>query len=122
MCGISFGQDGSYTHRNFITRINSDLANDLGNLVSRTVSMVEKYNDGILVVNDAKTEFDDELINLYKEIRVDFEKQMNDLMFHEALESVWRFVRRTNKYIDETMPWALAKDDSKKDLYFFLNI
>ncbi|EKX93543.1 Methionine--tRNA ligase [Peptostreptococcus anaerobius] len=112
---FSFGQDGSYTHRNFITRINSDLANDLGNLVSRTVSMVEKYNDGILVVNDAKTEFDDELINLYKEIRVDFEKQMNDLMFHEALESVWRFVRRTNKYIDETMPWALAKDDSKKD-------
>lgn len=112
---FSFGQDGSYTHRNFITRINSDLANDLGNLVSRTVSMVEKYNDGILVVNDAKTEFDDELINLYKEIRVDFEKQMNDLMFHDALESVWRFVRRTNKYIDETMPWALAKDDSKKD-------
>ncbi len=112
---FSFGQDGSYTHRNFITRINSDLANDLGNLVSRTVSMVEKYNDGILVVNDAKTEFDDELINLYKEIRVDFEKQMDDLMFHEALESVWRFVRRTNKYIDETMPWALAKDDSKKD-------
>lgn len=112
---FSFGQDGSYTHRNFITRINSDLANDLGNLVSRTVSMVEKYNDGILVVNDAKTKFDDELINLYKEIRVDFEKQMNDLMFHEALESVWRFVRRTNKYIDETMPWALAKDDSKKD-------
>ena len=103
---FSFGQDGSYTHRNFITRIN---------FVSRTVSMVEKYNDGILVVNDAKTEFDDELINLYKEIRVDFEKQMNDLMFHEALESVWRFVRRTNKYIDETMPWALAKDDSKKD-------
>lgn len=112
---FSFGQDGSYTHRNFITRINSDLANDLGNLVSRTVSMVEKYNDGILVANDAKTEFDDELINLYKEVRVDFEKQMNDLMFHEALESVWRFVRRTNKYIDETMPWALAKDDSKKD-------
>lgn len=112
---FSFGQDGSYTHRNFVNRINSDLANDLGNLVSRSVSMVEKYNDGVLVVNDSKTEFDDDLINLYKEIRADFENQMNDLMFHEALESVWKFVRRTNKYIDETMPWVLAKDESKKD-------
>src|SRR3712207_580471 len=112
---FSFGQDGSYTHRNFINRINSDLANDLGNLVSRTVSMVEKYNDGVLVVNDAKTDFDEDLIGLYKEVRADFEEQMNNLMFHEALESVWKFVRRTNKYIDETMPWILAKEEGKKD-------
>lgn len=113
---FSFGQDGSYTHRNFINRINSDLANDLGNLVSRTVSMVEKYNDGILVKNDATTEFDESLISLYKEVRVEFERQMNDLMYHEALESIWKFVRRTNKYIDETMPWALAKDEANKDV------
>ena len=112
---FSFGQDGSYTHRNFINRINSDLANDLGNLVSRTVSMVEKYNDGVLVVNDAGTEFDQDLINTYKEVRTDFEGQMNELMFHEALESLWKFVRRTNKYIDETMPWVLAKDEANKD-------
>ena len=112
---FSFGQDGSYNHRNFINRINSDLANDLGNLVSRTVSMVEKYNDGVLVVNDARTDFDQDLINTYKEVRTDFEGQMNELMFHEALESLWKFVRRTNKYIDETMPWVLAKDEANKD-------
>ena len=112
---FSFGQDGSYTHRNFINRINSDLANDLGNLVSRTISMVEKYNEGVLVVNDAGTEFDQDLIDTYKEVRADFEGQMNELMFHEALESLWKFVRRTNKYIDETMPWVLAKDEANKD-------
>lgn len=113
---FSFGQDGSYTHRNFVNRINSDLANDLGNLVSRTVSMVEKYNDGILVKNDAKTEFDESLIETYKQSRVDFEESMNEFMFHEALENIWKLVRRTNKYIDETAPWVLAKDEANKDI------
>lgn len=113
---FSFGQDGSYTHRNFVNRINSDLANDLGNLVSRTVSMVEKYNDGTLVKNDAKTEFDESLIETYKQSRVDFEESMNEFMFHEALENIWKLVRRTNKYIDETAPWVLAKDEANKDI------
>lgn len=113
---FSFGQDGSYTHRNFVNRINSDLANDLGNLVSRTVSMVEKYNDGILVKNDAKTEFDESLIETYKQSRADFEESMNEFMFHEALENIWKLVRRTNKYIDETAPWVLAKDEANKDI------
>lgn len=113
---FSFGQDGSYTHRNFVNRINSDLANDLGNLVSRTVSMVEKYNDGILVKNDTKTEFDESLIETYKQSRADFEESMNEFMFHEALENIWKLVRRTNKYIDETAPWVLAKDEANKDI------
>lgn len=112
---FSFGQDGSYTHRNFVNRINSDLANDLGNLVSRSVAMVEKYNGGILETPNCKTEFDESLIETAKLSREKFEQQMDKYQFHEALESVWKLVRRTNKYIDETAPWVLAKDETKKD-------
>ncbi|MGB5824724.1 MAG: methionine--tRNA ligase [Proteocatella sp.] len=110
-----FGQDGNYTNRNLITRINSDLVNDLGNLLSRTVSMVEKYNDSKVPTSKKATEFDASLIeiagNLYKKV----DKAMNEVQFSEAFEEIWKLVRRCNKYIDETTPWILAKDESKKD-------
>lgn len=112
---FSFGNDGSYTHRNFINRINSDLANDLGNLISRTAAMINQYKGGIVTKNDIKTEFDKELIEQAQKSYKLYEEKMDDLMFHEALDSIWQLVRRTNKYIDETTPWILGKDPSRSD-------
>lgn len=112
---FSFGNDGSYTHRNFINRINSDLANDLGNLISRTAAMINQYKGGIVTKNDIKTEFDKELIEQSQKSYKLYEEKMDDLMFHEALDSIWQLVRRTNKYIDETTPWILGKDPSRSD-------
>lgn len=111
----TFGHDGNYSTEALIKRINSDLANDLGNLVSRTVSMIEKYNSGI--VPDAKLE--DEYDKSLKEVALAaadrVEAEMDKFAFHSALEEIWILVRRANKYIDEKMPWVLAKDDAKKD-------
>lgn len=111
----TFGHDGNYSTEALIKRINSDLANDLGNLVSRTVSMIEKYNSGI--VPDAKLE--DEYDKSLKEVALAaadrVEAEMDKFAFHSALEEIWVLVRRANKYIDEKMPWVLAKDEAERD-------
>lgn len=111
---FSFGQDGSFTREKFLQRLNSDLANDLGNLVSRTVAMVDKYNEGIIPASSKEGEFDDSLKEIGINAAEKVEKFMDRLNFSGALEEIWKLVRRTNKYIDETMPWVLVKEDKER--------
>ncbi|EES92246.1 methionine--tRNA ligase [Clostridium botulinum] len=112
---IPFGQDGMYTSETFIKKTNSDLANDLGNLVNRTIAMINKYFDGVIPAPTAKDDIDDELIKVALEIPERVERKMDLLKIPEALDEIWTLVRRSNKYIDETMPWALAKEEDKKE-------
>ena len=112
---FSFGSDGSFNIEKFMQRLNSDLANDLGNLLSRTVSMIGKYNDGIIKDMGVREEVDDDLENLAVSVVDNVEKAMEHYEFSVALEAIWKLIRRTNKYVDETEPWKLAKDEDKKD-------
>ncbi len=112
---VSFGSDGVFTPESFVERTNFDLANDLGNLLNRTIAMVNKYNDGIIYKNDISTDYDESLEQVVQQSIVEYKEHMEQMKFSVALQHVWKLISRSNKYIDETMPWQLAKDESKKD-------
>lgn len=111
---MPYAQDGTITYENFINRYNSELANTLGNLVNRTVAMVHKYFDGEILPPEEREEVDQDLIQTAKETVANVKQKMNELRVADAIGEIWNLVRRSNKYIDETMPWALAKDGAQK--------
>ena len=111
----TYGQDADYSKRAMVQRINSDLANDLGNLLNRTIGMQKKYFDSKVVLNEVTDTFDAEIKALWEEVLVNIEKRMNEYQFSEALKEIWKFISRMNKYIDECEPWKLAKDEDSKD-------
>lgn len=112
---MPFGNDGVFSPEDFVDKVNYDLANDLGNLLNRTVAMINKYQNGkLLGINDATTDFDADLEQTASDVIAEYKELMDKTRFAEALAAVWKLVSRANKYIDETEPWILAKDDSKK--------
>ncbi|HPU42172.1 MAG TPA: methionine--tRNA ligase [Acetivibrio clariflavus] len=111
---VPFGSDGVFSNEALINRINSDLANDLGNLVSRTVTMIDKYFGGVMPEERQAGDFDEDLKKIVLETPSKVEELLDKLQFSSALSEIWKAISRTNKYIDETMPWKLAKDESNK--------
>lgn len=108
--------DSLFVPEDFVTRFNSDLANDLGNLLNRTVAMINKYFDGEIPTEIIeKTEFDDSLKSFFEEKLKEVENYMDDYHISDAIQSIWSYIARTNKYIDETSPWILAKSDDDKE-------
>ena len=111
---INLGQDGNFSRDALIQRINSDLANDLGNLLHRTLNMVGKFQQGVVLAPEGRSEIDASLIEDAMSTVKTFANDMNNMKISHAIKAVWAFISRANKYIDETAPWALAKDESKK--------
>ena len=116
MRSLPVGSDGTFTPEDYLDRINYELANDLGNLLNRTVAMINKYFDGqVPAYIENVTDFDADLAKVVAENIEEFHKQMNAVDFPRALDAVWNIISRTNKYIDETAPWVLAKEDGDEE-------
>ncbi|MCR1901480.1 methionine--tRNA ligase [Ligilactobacillus apodemi] len=114
MRAVPFGNDGVFTPEDFVSRINYDLANDLGNLLNRTVAMINKYRAGkVPALKSGVTAFDADLEQCALDAIKEYQAEMDSAHFSLALEALWKFVSRSNKYIDETEPWVLAKDETK---------
>ncbi|MFS9202056.1 methionine--tRNA ligase [Streptococcus parasanguinis] len=116
MRSLPVGSDGTFTPEDYVARINYELANDLGNLLNRTVAMINKYFGGqVPTYVENVTAFDVDLAKVVEESIAEYHKQMNAVDYPRALEAVWNIISRTNKYIDETAPWVLAKEDGDKE-------
>lgn len=114
MRAMPFGNDGIFTPEDYVDRINYDLANDLGNLLNRTISMVNKYEDGKVTTVENVSDYDQKLVDASEQAIKEYRQHMDKFEFPDALASVWAFIGRANKYIDETKPWVLAKDPEAK--------
>jgi methionyl-tRNA synthetase len=112
---VPFGLDGDFSHSALVHRINADLANDLGNLVSRSTAMLNKYFGGTLPASGPATDLDRVLQGRFPAAVAQVDAQMNELAFNKALQMIWELVSAANKYIDDTAPWTLAKDPAQAD-------
>lgn len=112
---VPFGNDGNFSEAALISRTNSDLVNTYGNLVNRTIAMSKKYFDSVVTNPNVYEEVDDSVINYAKELPSIVYEKMDSLKVNEALESIFELLKKCNKYIDDTTPWILAKDETKSD-------